>query len=279
MTTIERKIYNLIKENPSISQKEIAENLNLTRTSVAVHISHIIDKGYILGRQYIIKENTQVLVIGACNIDIQGFANENFQLYNSNIGEIKISYGGVARNIAVNLNKLIKNVKMLTVLSNDKNGNEILIDLKNQKINVDDILITNGNMSTYLSIFNTDSEMVSAISDMSLLNNLSKDYLVKKENIIKKAEFIVIDTNIPKESIEYIASIMDKNSKLIVDTVSIEKAIKIENILDKISILKTNKLELEAIVDKKLHKISDIKKAGELLLKKGVKKDFYYLGS
>ncbi|VWL84898.1 carbohydrate kinase [Oceanivirga miroungae] len=278
MTKQERKIYSLIKENPSISQKEIAEILNLTRAAVAVHISHITEKGYILGRQYIVKKNKQVLVIGACNVDMQGFANDNFELYNSNMGKIKITFGGVGRNIAVNLNKLCKNTKMLTVLSKDKNGIEVLNDLIRNQINVEDILTVNENMSTYLSIFNTNSEMIAAISDMGIIKNLSVEYLKTKEDLIKKAEIIVIDTNIPKDSIEYIASKINSKAKLIVDTVSIEKASKINGILDKITVLKTNKLELEAIAGVSLNKVTDIKKAAIELLKKGVKKIFVTLG-
>lgn len=220
-----------------------------------------------------------ILVIGACNIDIQGFSINNFDLYNSNIGKIEISYGGVGRNIAVNLNKLDKNVKILTVLSDDQNGKNTLEDLKKRKLDCSDILIKKASMSTYLSIFDTQSEMIAAIADMEILNYLSKDYLETKKSIIQDSKYIVMDVNLQQETIEYLASIIDPKTCLIVDTVSIEKAKRITNILDKIGILKTNKLELESLLAKPIKTKSDIEKACDILLEKGVKKVFVSLGA
>lgn len=279
MTNRERQIFELIRKQPSISQKEIAEKLNLTRTSVAVHITHIVEKGFILGRQYIIRENPLILVVGACNVDIQGFPKNNFELYNSNIGEVKITHGGVGRNIAVNTNCLIKNTKLISVLSTDRHGQDILNDLTRKGIDVDDVLVSDSRMSTYLSLFDNKNELISAISDMKLVNELTPEFLRTKEEILKNVEYLVVDTNLPQESIEYIASVKGEKTKLFVDTVSIEKAKKIKNILNKITVLKTNRLELEAITGSSLKKIRDIKKACKELLAKGVEKIFVTLGS
>ena len=44
MTKRERQIYELIKSKPSITQNQIAKELKISRASVAVHITHIIQK-------------------------------------------------------------------------------------------------------------------------------------------------------------------------------------------------------------------------------------------
>ena len=74
MTEREREILHLIRENPMISQEEIAKKIGITRTSVAVHISNIMKKGIILGKGYIINESPYIMVIGGTNVDIQGFS-------------------------------------------------------------------------------------------------------------------------------------------------------------------------------------------------------------
>ena len=61
MTKRERQIYELIKSKPSITQNQIAKELKISRASVAVHITHIIQKGFILGRQYLIKSDPCLL--------------------------------------------------------------------------------------------------------------------------------------------------------------------------------------------------------------------------
>ena len=50
MTQRERELLNWIAENPLISQQELAEKAGITRSSVAVHISNLMKKGYIAGK-------------------------------------------------------------------------------------------------------------------------------------------------------------------------------------------------------------------------------------
>ena len=94
MTNREQEILDLINKNPMISQNEIAETLGITRSSVAVHISNLIKKGYILGRGYIVRSNSYVAVVGGANIDIQGIPYDKLIYRDSNPGKVKFSLGG-----------------------------------------------------------------------------------------------------------------------------------------------------------------------------------------
>lgn len=279
MTKRERQIYELIKSKPSITQNQIAKELKISRASVAVHITHIIQKGFILGRQYLIKSDPSILVIGACNLDLQGIPNENLKFHDSNIGKINVGLGGVGRNIAVNLKKLMSNVNFITVLGENFYSNKILDDLNIKRINTSDILrVPDDSISMYLSILDENGEMLAGVSDMNILRYLTPEFLKTKEELIKNSEIIVIDTNIPRESIEYIANLKHGKQKLIVDTVSIKKAAKIPNILDKIDVLKTNKLEIEALFDRTFRNKKEIRQAMRELIAKGVKNIYLTLG-
>lgn len=280
MTKREKQIYTLIRSNPNISQGQIAESLNISRASVAVHITHIMKKGYILGRQYILKDDPSILVIGACNIDIQGYSKNNMIMHDSNIGNVRFGIGGVGRNIAVNLKKLVSKTNFLTVTGKNYYSKKIIEDLEEKGFNTSNILKVNKEISVYLSILDNKNEMVTAISDMGILTELDKTFLKTKESFIEKAEIIILDSNLPKESLEYIASIKQDHQKLIIDTVSIEKAKKIKNILNKIDYLKTNRLELEALIGKKINGINEIKKICDYLIDvKKIKNIFVTLGS
>lgn len=279
MTKRERQIYELIKSKPSITQNQIAKELKISRASVAVHITHIIQKGFILGRQYLIKSDPSILVIGACNLDLQGIPNDNLKFHDSNIGKISVGLGGVGRNIAVNLKKLMSNINFITVLGENFYSNKILDDLNIKRINTSDILrVPDDSISMYLSILDENGEMLAGVSDMNVLRYLTPEFLKTKEELIKNSEIIVLDTNIPKESIEYIANLKHGKQKLIVDTVSIKKAAKISNILDKIDVLKTNKLEIEALFDKTFRNKKEIRQAMRELIAKGVKNIYLTLG-
>lgn len=279
MTKRERQIYELIKSRPSITQNQIARELKISRASVAVHITHIIQKGFILGRQYVIKNDSNILIIGACNLDLQGVPNDNIKFHDANIGKINIGLGGVARNIAVNLKKLVSNVNFITVLSENFYSNKIMDDLNIRRIDTTDILRVKGEIiSMFLSIVDEKGELITAISDMDIMRNLTPEFLKTKIDVIKNADVIVLDTNIPQESIEYIANTKLESQKLVIDTVSVKKAEKIKNIFDKIDILKTNKLELESIFNTTFKNKKEIRQAMKELLSKGVKDIYLTLG-
>lgn len=279
MTKREMEIYKLIKNQPSITQNEIADILKMTRTSVAVHITHIVQKGYILGRQYVLRKDPKVLVIGAANVDIQGFCNKKVKLHDSNVGNVSINFGGVGRNIAVNIRKLLDNVEFITIIDKGVYGCKIMEDLTLKKLDIKNIHKVNGNMSVYLSVLDENGDMLVGVSDMKIADYITVDFLKERKESIESAEIIILDTNIPKESIEYVVSLKNKNQKLIIDTVSFKKAAKISNILDKIDILKTNKLELEALLNKPLKGKKDLKNGAIEILEKGVKEIYLTLGA
>ena len=70
MTQREQQILSLIQADPMISQQELAEALGITRSSVAVHISNLIKKGYIAGKGYVVRSGNYAVVVGGVNMDI-----------------------------------------------------------------------------------------------------------------------------------------------------------------------------------------------------------------
>ena len=65
MTQREAQILQWIRENPMISQQELADRAGITRSSVAVHISNLMKKGYIGGKGYIVRDQPYAVVVGA----------------------------------------------------------------------------------------------------------------------------------------------------------------------------------------------------------------------
>jgi len=103
MTQREKQILDLIAANPMISQQELADSLNITRSSVAVHISNLLKKGYIAGKGYVLRTGSYAVVVGGVNVDIGGCSFAPLVDADSNPGKVSISLGGVGRNIAHNM--------------------------------------------------------------------------------------------------------------------------------------------------------------------------------
>ena len=72
MTQREEQILGWIREDPLISQQELALRAGITRSSVGVHIANLMRKGLIRGRGYLLAGEGYVVVVGAVNVDISG---------------------------------------------------------------------------------------------------------------------------------------------------------------------------------------------------------------
>lgn len=279
MTDREKQIINLIKDNPLITQEEIAETLNCARTSIAVHISNLMKKGVILGKKYIINEEPYILTIGGTNIDIQGKSNSNIIKYDSNPGLIDISYGGVGKNIAENIAKLGLNSKLITALGNDLYGKSIINYLRERDLDISDSLVLdNEKTAMYLSILNDDNEMEMAVSSTDICKHITPEYLESIRKKIINAKLIVLDTNLEEETLKYIANLR-KKPKLILDTVSTKKSLKVKKFIGKFHTIKPNKLEAEMLSGISIYGNDDLKRVGSFFINKGVKKVFISLGS
>lgn len=279
MTNREKEILQLIRERPMISQKELAGELNITRSSVAVHITNLLKKGCLLGKGYIVaNEDDYVSVVGGTNIDIQGFPNNRLISHDSNPGKVKMSLGGVGRNIAENLVRLGVETKLISAVGNDIYGSKILDEARNIGLNMEESLIMEGqSTSTYLSILNETGDMEVAISHMDIFDKITEEFIASKKHVIENSAVCVVDTNIPREVIEYMLTNF-KDVDFFLDTVSTTKCQKVKDLIGYFHTVKPNKIEAEILTGIKIEKDEDLNRAADYLINKGVKNVFISLG-
>lgn len=279
MTYREKEILQILKNNPMISQQELANMLNISRASVAVHITNLMKKGYILGKGYILKKENYVTVIGGSNMDIQGSPKNPLVMYDSNPGQVDISLGGVGRNIAENLSRLNVNTKLISAIGNDLYGNTILSECKNLNIDVEDCFVSDEYAtSIYISILNSSKDMQLAISHMDIIEKLDESFINSKYKSLNDSKAIVIDTNLSQETIEFITRTYS-HLPIFVDTVSTAKCTKIKDILGRFEGIKLNKYEAETLSGIKIENLDDAKKSCEYFINEGVKNVFITLSS
>lgn len=278
MTQRERQILQLIESDPMISQQELADRLGITRSSVAVHISNLIKKGCIAGKGYVLRSGSYAVVVGGVNMDIGGRSFGAIVPADSNPGRVSLSLGGVGRNIAHNLSLLGTDVRMLTAYGNDVHGQKIAASCSELGIDISHaLLIPGGTTSTYLYIAGPDGEMSLALSDMEICKRITPAYLASNLSLLQNAQVVVMDTNIPQESLIYLAE--NCQQPLFCDPVSTVKAEKIRPILHKIHTLKPNRLEAELLSGVPIREKADVEKAADRLLTLGVHRLFISLGS
>ena len=278
MTQRERQILQLIESDPMIPQQDLADALGITRSSVAVHISNLIKKGYIAGKGYVLRSGSYVVVVGGVNIDIGGQSFCSLVPADSNPGSITMSLGGVGRNIAHNLTLLGTDVRLLTAFGDDVHGQRIVSSCAELGIDISHaVKAADHPTSTYLYIADSDGEMALALSDMEVCKKITPGYLAANLPLIQNAKAVIVDTNIPEESLVYLAE--NCIPPLFCDPVSTTKAAKLSTILHKIHTLKPNRLEAELLSGVPIREKDDVEKAAEALLEKGVQRLFISMGA
>lgn len=192
-----------------------------------------------------------IVVAGGINVDIKGKAFAGMDIGSSNPGTIKISPGGVGRNIAHNLALLNVPVKLLSAVGSDAQGENILQETADSGVCVKDVLHSEGSLTgTYIALLDNVGEMTAALSDMQILEKLDVDYFKAKLEIMKKASYIICDANLPAASIEFIISAANSWSiPVCLEPVSVKKALKLKNCLGGIDFITPNLDELGVLTD------------------------------
>ncbi len=278
MTERESQIIEFIKENPLITQQQLADALGIERSSVAVHISNLTKKGIIKGKGYIMESRDYVVVIGGANMDILGTPSHNLIMEDSNPGTISLSSGGVGRNIAENLAYMDLDVKLLTAIGNDVYGSKLSSQTNEAGVDTHYIKISDHYpTSLYMSILDEKGDMKVALSHMDITNTIDRAYIRKHKSLIEKAVLLILDLNLPEATIEYVMETFH-DQRIIIDTVSVTKSAKIKPYLHNVYAIKPNRKEAEAILETSLSSDKDIESALFSLKEKGVKEPMISLG-
>ncbi|WP_449291367.1 PfkB family carbohydrate kinase [Oscillibacter ruminantium] len=278
MTQRERQLLNWIEENPLISQQELAEKAGITRSSVAVHISNLMKKGCIAGKGYIVRTEPYAAVVGGVNMDIGGWPSESPVAHDSNPGRVRMSLGGVGRNIAHNMALLGMDVRLLTVFGDDLNAQKIAASCAELGIDVSHAPFLSGeHTSTYLFITDERGDMALAVSDMDIYQHLTPQFLAQRQKLLDGAQVVVADTNPPAQTLQYLAE--HCAAPIFCDPVSTAKAEKIRPILGKLHTLKPNRIEAELFSGVKFTDEASLRLAAKTLLETGLRRVFISLGS
>ena len=277
MTKRERQLLNWIEENPLISQKELADKAGITRSSVAVHISNLMKKGYISGKGYIVQTAPYVTVVGGVNVDIGGRPQAPLVARDSNPGAVQSSLGGVGRNIAHNMALLGLDVRLLTAFGDDLYAQRIAASCGELGIDISRSLqVPGGRTSTYLFIADEKGEMELALSDMDIYRRITPAFLAARTALLQNAQLVVVDANIPAEAIAWIADHV--TPPVFADPVSTAKAERLRPVLGKLHTLKPNRIEAELLSGVVITDEAGLNRAADKLLETGLRRVFLSLG-
>lgn len=217
-----------------------------------------------------------ILVIGSTMIDIYGKQNL-YNLKGCNSGNIFITHGGVARNIAENLARINVKTKFITVFGDDNYS----LAMKNHLLDLNcdiskSITVANQQGASFMALVDERYNIISAVADVKIMHHLTIDKFSDCNDIIRGAKYVVFDAN-DYEIYQYIIKSYYKECNFIVDTVSVNKAKRIKHLIPYFHTIKCNLREAEELLSIKLQTEDDLRKAGKTFIKKGINKIFITL--
>ena len=218
-----------------------------------------------------------VVAIGGATVDIAGFGEKAIRERDSNPGSIRLSHGGVARNIAENLVRLQIDTKLMTALGDDPFGNLIFDRCSDLGIDLSCTKVASGmTTAVYLSVIDHRGDMHVAVSDMRAVDALDIGHLIRHAEVLQKASAIVVDTNLTEEVLLYLIDRFRR--KLFLDTVSAAKAEKVAGRLQNVHTIKPNRAEARMLVGSALSNEGEVRDAVRYFIDRGVRQVAITLG-
>lgn len=199
----EQRVLKLVRTNPFLSQQDMADQLKMSRPTLANIISGLIKKGKIIGRAYVLPTTKEVICIGGANIDRKFHLDGEVAMGTSNPVTVTQSVGGVARNIAENLGRLGEEVRLITLAGHDSDWKAIekasAHFMKLESVE----LIEEATTGSYTAVISDSGEMIIAMANMAIYDRLRPDFFNKHEAWLLSTQCIVIDLNCPLETVEH----------------------------------------------------------------------------
>lgn len=216
--------------------------------------------------------------IGGANIDIHGRSDHPVIMRDSNPGTLHTSLGGVCRNICENLARLGADVRLVTVVGDDVHGRNILHGCAEAGIDMSAARVLRGERSSsYISIMDSDGDMLLAMSDMHIIKKLDERLVEGSRDLLCGAELVVCDGNLSQRALERLTRVCDR--PLYVDPVSTAWAKELRPFIGRFDTVKPNRLELAALTDCPVETMGEIEAACDRLLEQGVRRVFVSMGA
>ena len=170
-------------------------------------------------------------VIGGANVDITATSRERFIARDSNPGTVRLSFGGVGRNIAHNMALLGDDVHFVTRFGGDAFGQMLQVSCREIGMDIS-LSETDPTLPSacFASINDCGGEMMGGVADMIVTESISTEWLAERLEAVNAADAVVADTNLLPETLAWL--IDHVSVPLFVDAVSGPKSERLRKALE-----------------------------------------------
>lgn len=135
-----------------------------------------------------------IQVIGVAFSDLKGFPFGVYDPLGTNKGSVIVTQGGVARNVAADLNNLGAGVKFALMLDEGGMGDEMRKNLTDRGIDLSyAVTVKEKGIGKWLAVFNEKGDLAGSISMMPEVAPLEKLIEEKGDEMISSADAVVVE--------------------------------------------------------------------------------------
>ena len=223
-------------------------------------------------------ETRQVIVVGGANMDLTGTPHSALRPGDSNPGHVRLSPGGVGRNIAENLCRLSRPVCLMTLFGEDAFGDTLRRLCGEQGMDLRLSETCPGSRTpSYLCVTQPNGDLHVAVADMDLCDAMTPAWVEKRLPQLNRAALVILDANLPEETLSFLAHKV--TAPLAADPVSAAKVGRLKGALARLEMLKPNVPEAETLTGRAIRTDADVRAAAAALRQAGVRRVFLSLGA
>lgn len=201
-----------------------------------------------------------IVVVGSLNMDLIVEVDRVPRVGETIKGEnMNYLIGGKGCNQAVAASRLGNKVKMIGCIGDDSFGNEILNHLRKDRVNVDSIKKVDNISTGIATIFKMKYDN-SIIVIPAANNYCSKELIDENIDVIKNADILITQLEIPIETVEYVLKIAKENGVKTILNPAPAREIS-NDILKNVDFITPNETEFEVILKKELKDAKELEEA------------------
>ena len=201
-----------------------------------------------------------IVVVGSLNMDLVIEVDRVPKVGETIKGEsMNYLIGGKGCNQAVAASRLGSNVKMIGCIGKDSFSEQILNHLKKEGVNIDSIKKVEDTSTGIATIFKMKYDN-SIIVIPAANNYCSKELIDENIDVIKNADILITQLEIPIETVEYVLKIAKENGVKTILNPAPAREIS-NDILKNVDFITPNETEFEVILAKELKDAKELEEA------------------
>lgn len=222
----------------------------------------------------------RIVVVGAVAVDVKAQSWGELIRYADVPGSVRVTVGGVGRNVAKNLALLGASVTLVSVVGGDEFGQIIRADLARVGVNVDNLIVNpDRHSATWVGILNATGDLDIGVFDGAIFDVLAPQTIVERGALLANADLVAVDATIPRATIDAIIALAKASRvPIYLNPASVARARTVADCIGDFTFVTANALEAQVLTGESIHSTDDAIRVARILVQRSVQGAIVTLG-